>query len=323
MNVKSSPEGTIRGALRYPAFRALLAGLAVSQAGDWLYNIALVTLVYERTAVGDVGGVTTAARIVPMVVLGPFGGVVADRFDRRRVMVGLRLIRLALMLALALVAAANLPVVLAPVIAALATAAASPVPAVGSRDHAAAGRRARTCPARNAARAAVAGAGIIAGPALGGVLLLLGPPALAFLVNAATFGAVRGRCAGHPGRRWPSARAGSRRAAERAAAPTSWTAPRAAGAPGGGAAGRRRRRLQPGLRHADRAAPAASPGRSGLGLHGLRLPVRRAGRRRPGRHRAGRPGAARMPGRAVLVATLAAVGLPCCCWRSCTWRSRR
>ncbi len=109
MNVKNTPEGTIRGALRYPAFRALLAGLAVSQAGDWLYNIALVTLVYQRTGSAMWAGVTTAARIVPMVVLGPFGGIIADRFDRRRVMVACDLIRLALMLALALVAAADLP----------------------------------------------------------------------------------------------------------------------------------------------------------------------------------------------------------------------
>ncbi len=42
-------EGTIRAALGYPAFRSLLAGLAVSQVGDWLYNLALVTLVYQRT----------------------------------------------------------------------------------------------------------------------------------------------------------------------------------------------------------------------------------------------------------------------------------
>src|SRR5262249_14783385 len=33
---------TIRAALRYPGFRMLLSGLAVSQAGDWLYNLALV-----------------------------------------------------------------------------------------------------------------------------------------------------------------------------------------------------------------------------------------------------------------------------------------
>src|SRR4029077_17716830 len=97
MNVKNTPEGTIRGALRYPAFRALLAGLAVSQAGDWLYNIALLTLVYQRHEAAMSAGVTTDARIVPMVVLGPFGGNVADRFDRRRVMVACDLIRHAFM----------------------------------------------------------------------------------------------------------------------------------------------------------------------------------------------------------------------------------
>src|SRR6201992_342776 len=44
-------------------------------------------------------------------------------------------------------------------------------------------------PGANAARSAVGAIGIIAGPALGGVLLLLGSPALAFVVNAVTFGA--------------------------------------------------------------------------------------------------------------------------------------
>jgi MFS family permease len=43
-------------------------------------------------------------------------------------------------------------------------------------------------PGANAARSAVNGLGIIAGPALGGVLLLLGSPALAFGLNAVTFG---------------------------------------------------------------------------------------------------------------------------------------
>ena len=43
-------------------------------------------------------------------------------------------------------------------------------------------------PGANAARSAVTALGIIVGPALGGVLLLLGSPALAFAVNALTFG---------------------------------------------------------------------------------------------------------------------------------------
>ena len=76
---------------------------------------------------------------------------------------------------------------LAPVIAAVATAAAAPyvacVAAVTPRvvDDA-------DLPGANAARSAVTGAGIVLGPALGGVLLLLGSPASAFALNALTFG---------------------------------------------------------------------------------------------------------------------------------------
>jgi MFS family permease len=182
------PAGTIRAALGYPAFRFLLAGLAVSQIGDWLYNLALVTLVYQRTGSLMWAGVATGARVVPMVVLGPVGGVIADRFDRRRVMVVSDLLRLLLMLGLALVAVTGLPIVFAPVIAALATTAGTPYLAcvsgstprlVGDVD----------LPGANAARSAVTSLGMMAGPAIGGALLLLGSPALAFVVNAATFGA--------------------------------------------------------------------------------------------------------------------------------------
>ena len=188
MNMPNTPPGTIRAALGHAAFRRLLAGLAVSQIGDWLYNLALVTLVYSRTHSALWAGITTAARVVPMVALGPIGGAVADRFNRRRVMIACDLIRLTLMLLLALVALAHLPILLGPVIAAAATAASSPYLACTSAV------TPRLVPdadlaGANAARSAVAAIGIIAGPALGGVLLLLGSPALAFVVNAVTFGA--------------------------------------------------------------------------------------------------------------------------------------
>ena len=187
MNTKNAPSGTIRAALRYPDFRWLVSGLAVSQVGDWLYNLALVVLVYDRTHSALWAGVTTAARVVPVVVLGPLGGVLADRFDRRRIMIACDLTRMGFMVLLAAVAAFRLPIVLAPVIAAAATAAAAPylpcVAAVTPRvvDDA-------DLPGANAARSAVTGAGIILGPALGGVLLLLGSAASAFALNALTFG---------------------------------------------------------------------------------------------------------------------------------------
>jgi MFS family permease len=183
----SALPGTMRSALRHRSFRRLLVGLAVSQAGDWLYNVALLAFVYERTHSAGWLAATTAARIVPIVVLGPLGGVIADRFDRRRTMLVSDVVRAALMLGLAVVALAGLPVVLAPVLAGLATAAAAPYPPstaattprlVPDAD----------LPGANALRSVVGMGAVAAGPVVGAVLLLIGPPSTAFLVNAATFG---------------------------------------------------------------------------------------------------------------------------------------
>jgi predicted MFS family arabinose efflux permease len=95
-------------------------------------------------------------------------------------------VRFVLMLALALVAAAGLPVVLAPIIAALATAASSAyIPSVAATtprlvDDA-------DLPAANAARSVIQQVCIVAGPGFGALLLLIGPPSLAFAINGATF----------------------------------------------------------------------------------------------------------------------------------------
>ena len=55
-------------------------------SGDFLYSVALVVFLLERT--GSAGWVAGAAiaRVLAYVVLGPFGGVIADRYDRRRLM---------------------------------------------------------------------------------------------------------------------------------------------------------------------------------------------------------------------------------------------
>ena len=185
--IQNAPAGTIRSALRYPAFRRLLSALAVSQIGDWMYNLALVALVYGRTHSAAWAGAATAARVVPIVVIGPLGGVLADRFSWRKIMIVADIARMALMVLMAIVASAHLPIILAPVLAAAATVAAAPyLPCVAAMTPRLVGHN--DLPGANAARSAVTTLGIIGGPALGGVLLLLGSPALAFLVNAVTFG---------------------------------------------------------------------------------------------------------------------------------------
>jgi hypothetical protein len=61
----------INPVLRQRSFRRLLAALTVSQLGDWLYNVALLALVYDRTGSASWVSATTAARVLPIVVLGP------------------------------------------------------------------------------------------------------------------------------------------------------------------------------------------------------------------------------------------------------------
>jgi predicted MFS family arabinose efflux permease len=168
------------------SFRRLLASLAVSSLGDWLYNVALLAFVFERTGSPTWLAVTTAVRVLPIVVLGPIGGVLADRYDRRRLIIASDLLRAALMVALAGVVAFELPVVLAPLLAGAATLVASVHPP------AVAASTPRLVDAQhlqraNAARAAIGQAAIVVGPALGAGVLALSTPAIAILANAGTF----------------------------------------------------------------------------------------------------------------------------------------
>jgi MFS family permease len=182
----TGPRSSMRAALRHGQFRRLLAALAVSQTGDWLYNVALLAVVYERTHSAGWVAATTALRVVPIVVLGPLSGVIADRYDRRAVMIASDAARAVLMIGLAVAVVTGAPVILIPVLAALATVAATPYPPcvaaatprlVPSRDLAGA----------NAARSAVGALSIVAGPALGAILLLTAPPAVAFALNGLSF----------------------------------------------------------------------------------------------------------------------------------------
>jgi MFS family permease len=175
--------------LRLPGrrpFHLILLSLAVSSCGDWLYNVALLALVFERTGSATWVALTTAARVLPVVVLGPIGGVLADRYDRRRLMIASDLSRALLMVALAALAAAGLPIILAPVIAAAATAASvvqPPCVAACTARFVADGELQQA----QAIRSAIGQAALVVGPAIGAVLLMASTPAIAILLNAITF----------------------------------------------------------------------------------------------------------------------------------------
>jgi MFS family permease len=67
-------------------FRLFFTGQLVSQVGNWLTAIALVLLVLHRTGSGVAVGLLTAAQFGPILVLGAWAGLVADRSDKRRLL---------------------------------------------------------------------------------------------------------------------------------------------------------------------------------------------------------------------------------------------
>ena len=75
------------GALRHRNYRLFFAGQVVSTVGTWMQSIAMPWLVLELTGKDFLVGLTLAIQFLPMLALGPVGGIVADRFPKRRVLV--------------------------------------------------------------------------------------------------------------------------------------------------------------------------------------------------------------------------------------------
>lgn len=74
-------------------FRLLWLGQVISQLGDWFDTIALFTLVLRLTGSGRAIGLVLVARFLPSVVLSPLSGILADRFNRRHIMIASDAIR--------------------------------------------------------------------------------------------------------------------------------------------------------------------------------------------------------------------------------------
>jgi DHA3 family macrolide efflux protein-like MFS transporter len=77
---------TYRELLRIPAFRNLWIGQAISQLGDSLYYLVFLFMVDRLTGNPAMVGIAGVAQTLPFLLLSPYAGVVADRMDRRRIL---------------------------------------------------------------------------------------------------------------------------------------------------------------------------------------------------------------------------------------------
>src|SRR5215203_3355669 len=88
----------------------LLVGEFVSSIGDWLYLVAMLVLIWNEASDPLVLGLIGAARVVPYIVLSVPAGIVADRFDRRLVLITTDIIRGLIMVLIAIAAFLNLSI---------------------------------------------------------------------------------------------------------------------------------------------------------------------------------------------------------------------
>lgn len=176
--------------LRHRNFALLWSAALVSNVGSWMQTVALGVLVTARTHQPLWTGLVAAAAFVPMGLMAPVGGVMADRYDRRRLLLATTAGETVFAAGLAVLAATgNATPALAVVMAfSGATFSAIGFPAyqamlpdlVGEEELLGA----------VSLSSAQYNMGRVLGPALAGVVLVGGSYVLAFAINAASFGAV-------------------------------------------------------------------------------------------------------------------------------------
>jgi MFS family permease len=169
----------------------LLFGEFVSSIGDWIYLVALLVLVWDATGGDTVTlGIIGAARILPYVLLSIPAGFVADRFDRRKILLTTDIIRGVLMLVIAFAVYQHVNIWIIVGLAIFATCfSAFFGPALGAYLPSLARDESELGPA-NSAWSSLVSLAFFIGPAVAALLLSLGSLVVAFVLNAATFAVV-------------------------------------------------------------------------------------------------------------------------------------
>ncbi len=89
MNLHASARRTF-SSLSNPNYRKYFFGQTTSLIGTWMQTTAQSWLVYTLTHSATDIGFVVALQTLPVLLLGPYGGVIADRVDKRRLMIGLQ-----------------------------------------------------------------------------------------------------------------------------------------------------------------------------------------------------------------------------------------
>ena len=98
-----------RAALGHATFRRVFVGAFLSNIGSWMQNVVLGALAYDLTGSASFLGILLFAQLGPLMLFSLVGGLLADAFDRRRLLVTVSVLQGLLSLGLAWVARVDDP----------------------------------------------------------------------------------------------------------------------------------------------------------------------------------------------------------------------
>ncbi|MGH9304848.1 MAG: MFS transporter [Acidimicrobiales bacterium] len=184
----SSKPGTYRSVLARPDFRKLFGALTISAVGSWAQSTVLAVYFFERTHSAEWLSAYVVLRLAVSTLSSPYSGVIAERFERIRLMVTLDSSAFFYTLLLAFVIAEHAPIGLILAMGVVTSMMLSPyepalsavLPQIAGEDD--------LGPA-NSLNLAISNLAVVFGPAVGALMLLLGSTADVLVFNAATFGA--------------------------------------------------------------------------------------------------------------------------------------
>jgi MFS family permease len=172
--------------LRHRDMRYVLGAYVIDDTASWGYTVVLAAYAYGRTgSTGWIALIACTRWIVGLLVSG-YAGVLADRYDRARLIAASGVLCGIAMVFLTIVVGADGPLWLLPALSALDTALSSPVRAATGAlvpDIVPEG----DLIAANGLFAVLENVVIVLGPGIGGLLLLAGTPATAMAINAASY----------------------------------------------------------------------------------------------------------------------------------------
>jgi MFS family permease len=85
--IRLAGSGTF-AALETPNYRRYFTGQAISLVGTWMQTVAQAWLVLQMTGSGTALGLVAAVQFLPVLALAPYGGLLVDRADKRRLLIG-------------------------------------------------------------------------------------------------------------------------------------------------------------------------------------------------------------------------------------------